>query len=717
MAFSGNNDRERVLAATDLVALIGENVALRPKGREFFGLCPFHDDKKPSMGVSPAKQIFKCFPCGAGGTAFDFVMRYHKLEFVEALEFLAQRAGIELTPWKPRTAGPSGFGGARSADSQGGPDDAPRESPRRRLARACAQAQSFFQAMLRHETHGAAGRSVLEARGVSAESIERFSIGVAPDRWDGLEKMIASKGWDAEAFAAAGLIRARDRDKREATDLSSPGATRHAPGESFDMLRHRLVFPISDALGRPIAFGGRKLREEDDPKYLNTPESEVFHKQRTLYGLHLAKPAILDRRTAVLVEGYTDVVACHQAGATNVVAALGTALTPGHASLLRRFCDRVVLVMDGDAAGQSAADRAIETFLTADLDVALAALPDGLDPDELLGQRGLDAWNRAVGEAQDALAWQLDKLRETLGADSTVTGRQKLSEAFLQRMADAGLAKASPLRRAFLHERLAELLHVSASEIGRMIDRLPSRTTSYEAPPEPDPGEYAMYVAGDEDREFEPPEPPEGWSEAGGEDFHAQPTPVDTAGAGLEGKRPTLRAVRAAELGVLAVLASRSRLFDAELPAGMPVDEALTPADFVTPGHRRVFQLLFDRLCRGERPSLAGILAGIDDPRDRGLLLEADAAEGIGEAEDEAALAVLEQAATALVAHRRQAARRADTARVLAELQSQTASDPAAASSDAVSSNDPAARLERLRTLMAEGQAPTRVARIRRPGR
>ncbi|BAM03010.1 DNA primase [Phycisphaera mikurensis] len=704
-----NNDRERVLAATDLVALIGEFVALRPQGREFVGLCPFHDDKKPSMGVSPAKQIFKCFPCGAGGTAFDFVMRYHKLEFVEALEFLAQRSGVELTPWKPRTAGSLGSRSPRSADSAPEEEAAPRESPRRRLTRACGQAQAFFQAMLKHEVHGAAARAVLQARGISAESVERFGLGAAPDRWDGLERMVASKAWDAEAFAAAGLVRARDKSRRDAVDLSAgaPAAAAVADGGSFDMLRHRLVFPIADALGRPVAFGGRKIREEDDPKYLNTPESDVFHKQRTLYGLHLAKQKILETRTAVLVEGYTDVVACHQAGATNVVAALGTALTPGHAGVLRRFCDRVVLVMDGDAAGQSAADRAIETFLTADLDVALAALPDGLDPDELLKERGLDAWNRAVGSAQDALAWQLDKLAATLGGDATVTGRQKLAEAFLQRMADAGLAKASPLRRAFLHERLGELLHVPGDAIGGMIDRLPARAAAYEPAPEPDPGEYAMYVQGSEDREDEPPMPPEGWEEAGAAtEQAATPAPVSPVRA------PTLRAVRAAELGVLAALASRTALFDATLPGGTPVDEALTPADFVTPGHRRVFQVLFDRLCRGERPSLAGLVAGIDDPQDRGLLLEAEAAEGIGDADDASALAVLEQSATALIAHRRRAARRLDTARVLAELRDDPPADPA----DPATAQADAARLDRLeklRLLMAEGQAPTRITRLR----
>ena len=382
--------------------------------------------------------------------------------------------------------------------------------------------------------------------------------------------------------------------------------------------------------------------------------------------------------------------------------------------MLRRFCDRVVLVMDGDTAGQSAADRAIETFLTADLDVALAALPDGLDPDELLKKRGLDAWNEAVDCAQDALAWQLDKLKETLGADTTVTGRQKLAEAFLQRMADAGLGRASPLRRAFLHERLGELLHVPGDAVAGMIDRLPTRTVSYDAPPEPDPGEYAMYVQGAEDEEYEPPVPPEGWSDASPADAPAAEQPAHPApGNGV--RAPTLRAVRAAELGVLAVLASRTALFDETLPGGTPVDEALTPADFVTPGHRRVFQELFDRLCRGERPGFAGLVAGIDDPRDRGLLLEAEAAEGIGEADDEAALAVLEQSAAALVAHRRRESRRTDTARLLAELRETQTTDASDATPTAAAVPDD--RLERLRQLMAEGQSPTRVARLRRPSR
>ena len=189
------------------------------------------------------------------------------------------------------------------------------------------------------------------------------------------------------------------------------------------------------------------------------------------------------------------------------------------------------------------------------------------------------------------------------------------------------------------------------------------------------------------------------------------------SGAGTRAPRsggPTLRAVRAAELGVLAVLASRSSLFDGTLPGGTPVDEALTPGDFVTPGHRRVFQAVFDRLCRGERPGLAGLAAGIEDPHDRGLLLEAEAAEGIGDADDAQALAVLEQSTKALVAHRRRAAREQDTARVLAELKARGGAPEADA---AAAPADPAAKLERLRELMSEGQAPTRITRLRRPAR
>ncbi|MEO0477195.1 MAG: DNA primase, partial [Planctomycetota bacterium] len=373
---SGNNDRERVHASTDLIRLIGEHVQLRPKGREFAGLCPFHDDKNPSMMVSPQKQIYKCFSCGAGGDCFSFVMDYHKLSFPEALKMLADRSGIELTPFKP------GKGGSA-------PD--PKSSDRRkRLLSVNEQALAFFRAQLQSPA-GEPVRDYLAKRGVSAEMIEQFQLGYAPHSWHALSEEVSAKRLDKPAFEAAGLIANGNRGL-------------------YDKLRHRLIFPIGDRLGRPIAFGGRTLpgNELDDPtvdaKYLNSPETLLFNKSRTLYGLDLAKQPIINSKTAVIVEGYTDVIACHQHDRRNVIAALGTAFTAEHAKDLRRLCDKVVLVFDGDAAGHKAADRAVEVLLTSEIDVAVVILPEGKDPDELLAQGGgEEAWDALIADAPGAM--------------------------------------------------------------------------------------------------------------------------------------------------------------------------------------------------------------------------------------------------------------------------------------------------------------------------
>ncbi|MEM7577673.1 MAG: CHC2 zinc finger domain-containing protein, partial [Planctomycetota bacterium] len=256
-----NADRDKVLAASDIVEVVGEHVQLRAKGREFAAICCFHDDTKPSMYVSPQKQIFKCFACGAGGSVFDFVMRYHKLTFPEAMNYLADRAGIALTPWKPRKG---------VAEKKDGPSD------RERQSEANAQALGFFSALLDHDEHGQEARDYLKRRGVTKDMIQAFGIGVAPDRWDGLATMVGHKHWDVAAFVSIGLIK-----PRKGTPAAPPEGTLVEPGtmpkltpepaDCYDLLRHRLIFPIHDQLGRPVAFGGRKLRDEDEPKYLNSP--------------------------------------------------------------------------------------------------------------------------------------------------------------------------------------------------------------------------------------------------------------------------------------------------------------------------------------------------------------------------------------------------------------------------------------------------------------
>lgn len=566
MSFRDNGDKEKVQAATDIVRLVGEHVTLRPKGKEFAGLCPFHDDKTPSMQVSPQKQIYKCFSCGAGGDAFSFVMNYHKMDFVESLKYLAEKAGIELTPWKPDGRGGSG-------ESSGGGE-------RKRIAAANETAVSFFKALLKHETHGADARAYLERRGVTQEMIDTFGLGYAPDRWDGLVTMVRERGWDKQGFELAQLIRPRK-----------------AGDGDFDFLRHRLVFPIFDAIGRPIAFGGRKLRDEDEPKYLNSPETTLFNKSATLYGLHAAKKPIIDAKTAVIVEGYTDVIACHQAGARNVVAALGTALTPQHVRELRRYCEQVVLVMDGDVAGQKAADRAVEVFLTGDLDVAIAILPGGQDPDELMKAGGLDAWNEVLDKADDALGFAFGRMESNLDAAGTTTGKQRVIEAFLNQLVELGVARMGDLRRSFVVRRLAEMLHMTEAAIDSQLQaRSPrsSRSVEPEWQPadsdEPDSAEMAQYAS---ENDIE-----------------------DGLASGVS--RHRLQAVGKAERRLIAALVRHNSLFSATLSDGSAIDEAISPAELAHPDHRSLYQRVYDGLADGREVtlhSLCGDLA-IDGEHD-----------------------------------------------------------------------------------------------------
>lgn len=428
------DDRRKVLEATDIVRLIGEHLTLRPKGREHVGLCPFHDDHKPSMCVVPHKHMFHCFSCGAGGNAIDFMMKFHGMEFREALRTLADRAGIELTPFNP---------GARA-----GADGEPRPGVSRdELARANRSAWDFFRAIYRHPEHGAPARALVKRRGMSDEMVERFGVGAAPDRWDGLLKLIESKGMDAGPFVAAGLLKRRE-----------------SGGGWYDTFRNRLMFPILDQIGRPIAFGGRKLREEDEPKYLNSPESALFHKGSTLYGIHAAGSAIRAQRVCVITEGYTDVIACHQHGFAHVVATLGTAFTHGHVSQVRRLCDRVILLFDGDTAGEKAAERACEVFFGEGIDVDVAMLPDGCDPDDLLKDAdGRARFSEVLDRAEPALEFQVRRVRARLvergvGAGSLAWAREV--EAQVVRFAEMGLASLPPIRRQTVIKRLASVAGV-----------------------------------------------------------------------------------------------------------------------------------------------------------------------------------------------------------------------------------------------------------------
>lgn len=477
----GSDDILRVLEATDLVRLIGEQLPLKKKGREWACVCPFHDDHAPSMFISPTKQIYKCFACGAGGDALSFVKNYFKMDFREALQYLAERGGVTLTPWKPKREAPPG-----SPEYLGDGAGATKED----LAQANLAAAEFFRLMLSHAEHGKVGRDLLESRGVSPEIAKRFGLGLSPDRWDGLLTLIAKKNWDPRGFLGAGLLKTRET------------------GGHYDGFRHRLMFPIVDMAGRTVAFGARKIRPEDEPKYLNSSESTLFNKSATLYALPLAAQAIKEKGVAVVVEGYMDAIACHQAGVCNVVATLGTALTRQGARMLERFCSRVILMFDGDNAGQRAADRAIEVLFESTLDVrigTLAGFTDAKDPDELLKREGgREILQQVFDQATDALDYRFARLRQRL-ANLGMQQRATVIEEELSRLAELGLSRMNPVRQAMVVKRIAELAGIDERTVRDAVrqakprqrdDREDDAETNPFARLRPqDPREYALIVA------------------------------------------------------------------------------------------------------------------------------------------------------------------------------------------------------------------------------
>lgn len=455
-----NDDKRRVLEATDIVRLIGEQLALRPKGRELVGLCPFHNDHKPSMCVVPHKQIFHCFSCGAGGDALRFVMDYHKMSFREALQHLADRAGIKLTPWRP--TGAMGHEGAAGQEEE--------QTPRSAMLGANQTACDFFRAILRHEEHGRAAREIIERRGIAPEMVEAFALGASPDKWDGLLLTAQKKGLDLTSFRAAGLFKSREG------------------GGVYDSFRNRLMFPIHDQIGRVVGFGGRKIREEDEPKYLNSAESAVFDKSTTLYALHQGAQAIRTSRRAVVVEGYMDAIACHQAGVKNAVATLGTALTIGNARVLRRLCDTVILLFDGDEAGMKAAERAVEVFFAEPIDVRIATLAphtDAKDPDELLKREGgREVLERVFAAAVDPLDLLFARMRSATDGQG-LAARSRLIDDFTTRLVSLGLSTLEPVRYQLIIRRIAEVAGVDWHTIAQSLSQKVARNRARPAPMDP----------------------------------------------------------------------------------------------------------------------------------------------------------------------------------------------------------------------------------------
>lgn len=363
-----------VLNRVDIVDVIGDYVTLTQRGANAKGLCPFHQEKTPSFTVSPSKGLFYCFGCQASGNAVRFLMMSEHVTFPEAVRLLADRYGIRL---------PEGR-------------EAQQDSELQQLYRLHQAAAAFFVQRLAQDPAAQVVREYCRTRQLSHEVVTRFGLGYAPNGWELLGRDMQRQGFSEALLVRSGLVVARD----------------HRPGV-YDRFRHRLMFPIYDRQGRPIAFGGRLLEGSETqqaPKYLNSPETPIFQKNRTLYGFHLAKQAVRQHGQVIIVEGYTDVIACHRQGVTHVVGTLGTALTETHAEMLKGLTKDVVLVFDGDTAGGKAAERGIELFLDMGVRVRVVTLPEGEDPDSFLRQRSGEAFLQRVAESQSFLEFLLARM-------------------------------------------------------------------------------------------------------------------------------------------------------------------------------------------------------------------------------------------------------------------------------------------------------------------
>src|SRR5258706_2214373 len=337
----------------DIVRIVQDYVSLKKTGANWVATCPFHKETKPSFSVSPAKEIFYCFGCQKGGSVFNFIMEIERVAFPEAIKIVAEKSGVAL----PRQIDDSRFE-AHKRDSD-------------QVIELNQWAMAWWEDQLNSQAPPAqAARAYLDQRGISEETRGTFRLGFAPDRWEALSTHLRQKGATQEQIERSGLVVKKDE------------------GGSYDRFRGRLMFPVIDAQGRAIAFGGRTLDPEGEPKYLNSPETAAYTKGRHLYGLNLTRDEIRRQGFAILVEGYLDLIVPYQIGGRKGVASLETALTPEQAKLIARFARKVVVNYDGDRAGVQAAKRAIETILAEDLEVKVLVLPDNADPDDFIRKNG-----------------------------------------------------------------------------------------------------------------------------------------------------------------------------------------------------------------------------------------------------------------------------------------------------------------------------------------
>ncbi|BCR06494.1 DNA primase [Desulfuromonas versatilis] len=438
--------RDRV----DIVDVVSSYLPLKRSGANHQGLCPFHAEKTPSFNVNAPRQIFHCFGCGEGGNVFSFLMRMEGLSFPEAVRRLGERVGIEVE------------------EERLSPAEEKRREERERLLRISEVACEFYHQLLLEAPEGAPGRRYLRDRGYGGEAARSHRLGFAPARWEALAEHLAQKGFDPEWARQLGLIR--------------PG--KEGRGD-YDLFRNRLLFPISDPSGRVVAFGGRVL-DDSLPKYINSPESPIYHKSRVLYGLSLAREEMRKTDEVIVVEGYFDQLALHRAGFCNAVATCGTALTEEHAELLKRYAKRVLLLFDQDSAGQKATFRAMEALLPGGLSVAVVGLDPGEDPDSFIGKHGAETFRERLEAARPVFEVFMENILAAQGEN--IEGKARAAEQVLEqlRLLPGDIERSLYLKALAARTGLDEAL---------LRQKIPRRQQQPARPPEPPPGHPAAQPA------------------------------------------------------------------------------------------------------------------------------------------------------------------------------------------------------------------------------
>ena len=419
---------DQIRDANDIVDLISDYVPLKKRGKNWVGLCPFHAEKDPSFTVTPDKQIFYCFGCGEGGNVITFLMKHEKLSFPEAAKLLAKRANIAL----PKES-----------------FDTKRAKQLDKLYYANQVANEYFHKNLYREKPGKRARQYLKKRGFDSETLELFSLGYAPPEWEGLASYAKTKGIEPETLNQAGLVVPR-------TEASG----------FYDRFRNRITFPIFNLSGKIVGFGGRVLDDKDVPKYLNSPETPIYRKGKILYGLNLSKDEIRQKGSAILVEGYVDLISLYQAGVKNVTASSGTAFTQDQARLLSRYAEKVYLFFDADSAGQSAVFRSVDLLFSEGIEVFVVSLKEGEDPDSFVREFGAKAVTEKIQEARPFIDFKYDSLAQDFDNLSL-----KEQEKVIFDLADTAGKITDEIRKNLFVKKIAQTFKINEASVLKLVGK------------------------------------------------------------------------------------------------------------------------------------------------------------------------------------------------------------------------------------------------------